>query len=149
MVVKSSERLSRKLAEHVVNTKAMPREVLSAAKVSLIDGIAVSIAASSLTDAVRPFRDIARETSQGNSVVLGFGDCCSAPMAAWVNGALAHGIDYEDTHDSAIAHPHAAAIAAALALIDYGSAPVSGAELLAAIALSGDLVCRVASSFDV
>lgn len=145
----SFDQLSRLLADHVVGVRALPDQALLAAQASLIDAVAVSVAASSLTPAARPFLETALETSHGSSVIVGFGERCSAPMAAWVNGALAHGIDYEDTHDFAIAHPHAAAIAAALAMIDYRTDPVSGPELLTAIGVAGDLVCRIAVSFDV
>ena len=141
--------LSRRLAEHVVQTESLPKRELLTAQASLIDAVAVSIAASTLTPAARPFLEVAMETSHGASAIIGFGERCSAPMAAWVNGALAHGIDYEDTHDSAIAHPHAAAIAAALAIVDYRADAISGTELLTAIGLAGDLVCRIAASFDV
>ena len=143
------DQLSHVLARHVVETRALPNRALLATQASLTDAVAVSIAASSLTPAARPFLETALEISHGSSVIVGYGERCSAPMAAWVNGALAHGIDYEDTHDSAIAHPHAAAIAAALAMIDYRPEPVSGTEFLTAIGLAGDLVCRIAASFDV
>lgn len=148
MITSRSElSLSARLSEFVVKTVDLPDGAIEMARKSLTDAVAVSIAASSLSPAARPFRNIARRTSSGRSVVIGFGNRVSAPMAAFANGALAHGIDYEDTHDNAIAHPHAAAVASALAIVDDLDRPVTGLELLRAIALSGDLVCRLASGY--
>ncbi|MCO5731601.1 MmgE/PrpD family protein [Rhizobium sp. SSA_523] len=143
--------LSAVLAKHAVSAfpHGMPAEVSTSARSSLIDAIAVSAAASTLGAGCRAFRDIAVETGSGTAAMIGYGGRCSAPMAAWVNGALAHAIDYEDTHDHAIAHPNAAALAAALAMADTVPRPISGRELLGAIAVAADLVCRIAASFTI
>lgn len=125
----------------------MPDTAILAARASLIDALGVTLGASGLGDGGEAFAAIARETApSGPAIVPGFGFTTSVPMAAWVNGALAHALDFEDTHDHAIAHPHAAAVAAAIAFCLDGRT-VSGRDLLAAIAFSGDLVCRLASGF--
>lgn len=141
--------LSVRLARHAadLSMRDVPVHAIAAARMSLVDAIAVSAAASGMVPACRVFLDIARDMGTGPSVAIGYGTRLSAPMAAWVNGALAHAIDYEDTHDHAIAHPHAAAVAAALAIAETRSDPVTGVELLAALAVSGDVVCRIAASF--
>lgn len=147
-----SEGLSRVLATHVAATRSagLPRHALEQARLSLIDALGVTLGASGLGEGCDAFADIARETAPaGQAVVPGYGFSTSAPMAAWVNGAMAHALDFEDTHDHAIAHPHAAAIAAALALCADPARPVGGTELLGAVAVSGDLVCRLAASFKV
>jgi 2-methylcitrate dehydratase PrpD len=142
--------LSARLAGHAaLPTAAVPAAALEAAKASLIDGLAVMLGASGLGEGCAAFAEIARETGgTGRSVILGFDARCAAPMAAWANGAMAHALDFEDTHDEAIAHPHAAAIAAALAVAD-ARCGVALNELFAAIALAGDVVCRIALGFEV
>ncbi|SFZ82510.1 2-methylcitrate dehydratase PrpD [Devosia enhydra] len=147
-----SEGVSRVLSTHVATTRSadLPRHAMEQARLSLIDALGVTLGASGLGEGCDAFAEIARETAPGgHAVVPGYGFATSAPMAAWVNGAMAHALDFEDTHDHAIAHPHAAAIAAALALCGDPARPVSGTELLGAIAVSGDLVCRLAASFRV
>jgi 2-methylcitrate dehydratase PrpD len=147
-----SQNLSAILAAHVAATRIddLPRQVIESARLSLVDAIGVTLGASGLGEGCDAFAAIAAETSpDGPALVLGRGFSTSAPMAAWVNGAMAHALDFEDTHDHAIAHPHAAAIAAALALCGDPRRPVSGEDLLAAIAVSGDLVCRLAAAFKV
>ncbi|MBV8574323.1 MAG: MmgE/PrpD family protein, partial [Acetobacteraceae bacterium] len=59
-----------------------------------------------------------------------------------LNGALAHSLDFDDTHAAASLHPGAPVIPAALAAGEM--AGVSGAEVLAAIVAGYEVVCRVA-----
>ena len=55
---------------------------------------------------------------------------------------MSHAIDFEDSHDEASVHPNAAVIPAALAIAEsIGS--VSGKELITALALGSDVVCRL------
>jgi 2-methylcitrate dehydratase PrpD len=104
------------------------------------------IAASGLSPEVAPFISFARSTGQGGPcTLLGFGDRVHAPQAAFANGAMAHALDFEDAFDRAPVHPNAAAVPAAIALIQaYG--PIHGRELVTAIAIGCDLVCRVGLS---
>ena len=62
------------------------------------------------------------------------------------NGAMAHALDFEDTHDATLVHPHAAAVPAALALAELLGG-VSGPDLITAVATGADLACRLALGF--
>jgi 2-methylcitrate dehydratase PrpD len=64
-------------------------------------------------------------------------------MAAFANGAMAHALDFEDTHDATLVHPHAAVVPAALAAAEF-SGNVSGRDFLDAVAIGADLSCRLA-----
>ena len=64
--------------------------------------------------------------------------------AAFLNGALGHALDFDDTHAAGTLHPGAPVIAAALAAGDIASA--SGADVLAAIVVGYELTCRLALS---
>ncbi len=141
---------TRRLARFTAETAAwqIPGPALDRARMSLIDAVAVMLAASGLGERCDAFADVAQLTGSGQCVVVGHGFRTSPAMAAFANGAMAHAMDFEDTHDHAIAHPHAAAIAAALAIVDTKPG-TSGDDLLAAIAIAGDLVCRIAGAFDV
>ena len=140
---------TRCLASHVAEfpTADTPASVIHAAKRSLLDGIGVSLAASSLAGQVEPFIALAREgrTRQGTPVI-GFGFDSAPTLAATANGALAHALDFEDTHDAAIVHPYAAAIPAALSAMSRND-KLSGLELLASLAHGANLVCRVSLGF--
>lgn len=117
-----------------------------AAKRALLDASGVTLAASGLCPEVAPFVKLARNTgSGGNCTLLGFGDRVHAPQAAFANGAMGHALDFEDAFDRAPVHPNVSAIPAAIAITQaYG--PVHGRELVTAIAIGCDLVCRIGLS---
>jgi 2-methylcitrate dehydratase PrpD len=139
------ETLSARLARFVVETTYadLPPAVVEATKVSLLDAIGVSLAASTLGEGCAAFVDLARQAGgRPEATLLGFGDKVPAREAALANGALAHALDYEDAFDGAPLHPNAAVIPAALAIAEQ-SGGVSGRELITAIAVGCDLVCRI------
>ncbi|MBB2944422.1 2-methylcitrate dehydratase PrpD [Actinoplanes lutulentus] len=73
------------------------------------------------------------------STVLGYGDRLPAPNAAFVNGTLAHSLDYDDTHLPSVLHPSASVVPAALAAAEAG-AP---GDLIAAIAAGIEVTNRL------
>lgn len=62
-------------------------------------------------------------------------------MAAFVNGVLAHSLDYDDTHLPSVLHPSAAVVPAALASAERSGA--TGAELVRAIAVGLEVCVRL------
>ena len=137
-------RVTAQVARHVAQfpAEALPADVIECAKRSLLDAIGVTLAASRLGDAAGPFVAMAREAGgTGSSPVVGMGFSAPPSLAALANGALAHALDFEDTHDAAIVHPYAATIPAALSAL--AGSDKSGLEFLAAIAHGANLVCRV------
>jgi 2-methylcitrate dehydratase PrpD len=144
------ENLSAKVAHHIVATTFadLPDHVVEVTKQSLLDAIGVTFAASTLGEACGAFAEIAREaeTPRG-ATVIGYGFRTSAAMAAFVNGSMAHSLDYEDTFDPALVHPNAAVVPAALALAE--TLPnIDGRKLITAIALGCDLACRMGLAID-
>lgn len=137
-------RVTAQLARHVARfpAEAVPADVIACAKRSLLDALGVTLAASRLGDAAAPFVAMAREAQgAGRAPVVGMGFSAPASLAALANGALAHALDFEDTHDAAIVHPYAATIPAALSAL--AGRDTSGLEFLASIAHGANLVCRV------
>lgn len=136
---------SRTLAEFIVNTRYedIPPAAIQVQKKALLDAIAVTLAASTLGEGCKEFVELAVETGgKPESTILGFGAKVPAMMAAFANAAMAHSLDFEDSHDRALVHSNAAAVPAALAVAEaVGS--VSGKELIAALTLGSDLVCRM------
>jgi 2-methylcitrate dehydratase PrpD len=72
---------------------------------------------------------------------LGLDTATSAPLAAFVNGVLAHSLDFDDTHLPSIVHPSASVVPAALAVAQ--SRGRSGSEVLAAIAAGLEITTRL------
>ena len=140
--------LSNALARHVSGARfeQLPAQTVHAARRALLDAVGVMHAASGLAPEVRPFIDLARAGGgTPEARILGTIDRVPAALAAFANGAMAHALDYEDAFDAAPVHPNASLIPAVLALAQ-ARAPVSGRELLTAIAVGCDLSCRVALS---
>lgn len=140
--------LSHRVATHVAETnfEQLPEPTRAAAVRALLDGLGVILAASG-SDEAAPFVALAREQQvrSGGADVLGRGFRTSAAMAALANGAMAHVLDFEDAFDAAPCHPNASLIPAALA-IAQAHGPVTGKELITAVAVGCDLVCRLALS---
>ena len=140
--------LSLALARHAaaVRCDRLPAGVAAATRASVLDQVGVILAASGLAAASRPFVSLARDAGPGPSVVIGHGFRTGDEAAAFANGAMAHALDFEDTHDPTLVHPHAAVLPAALAVAQATGA--SGADLLAAVAAGADVACRVAAGFE-
>jgi 2-methylcitrate dehydratase PrpD len=132
------------LANHVAgfDAEALSAATIHAAKRALLDGIGVMLGASGVSPEVAPFIDYAAASGPGGAVILGTGERTGAAMAAFANGAMAHALDFEDAFDAAPSHPNASLLPAVLAILQTGP-PVSGRDLLAAIAIGCDLACRI------
>lgn len=78
----------------------------------------------------------------GNAGVFGDAARYTPAGAAFLNGALAHSLDFDDTHAAGSLHPGAPVIPAALAAGEMVGA--SGSDVLAAIIAGYEITCRVA-----
>ena len=137
--------ITREIARHVAGARfdALPAATVQAARRVLLDASGVMLAASGLSDDVRPFVELARRQGGApEATILGHRERVPAALAAFANGAMAHALDYEDAFDRAPVHPNAASIPALLALAE-SRAPVSGADLLTAIVVGCDVACRL------
>ena len=89
--------VTEQLAQYIAsaNFDAMPPEAVEAAKVVILDGLAVTLAGSQET-AAQIVAEYAREMG-GNPQCSAFGHGfrTSPPMAAFVNGVAGHVLDYE------------------------------------------------------
>lgn len=140
--------LTLRLARHVATSHIgqLPPGARHAAARALLDAVGVMSAASALSAEAQPFLALAEaEPERGGASVLGTGLRTRAATAALANGAMAHALDYEDAFDLAPVHPNASLIPAVIALAQ-SRAPVTGADLLTAIAVGCDLTCRLGLS---
>ena len=79
------------------------------------------------------------------STVVGYGRKVAAPNAAFANAMQGYAFDFADDHNESNAHPSVATIPASLAVGENLHA--SGREVLTAIALGNEVVCRLGSAF--
>jgi len=136
---------SAALARFVATTRFehLPASTVAATKRCLLDALGVSMAATTLGEGVAAFSDLAlAQGGRETSTALGCNRKTATLLAAMVNGALAHALDFEDAHDGALVHPNAATVPAALAVAE-AVGNVSGKQLVTALAIGCDVVCRM------
>lgn len=138
------EDLATVFGRHVAatTTAGVPPEARRAARYSTLDTIGVMLGASGLMDVVPVLVHLERHKGGiEESTVLGFGGKLPAESAAFVNGAMGHGLDYDD-HLPEGHHPSVAVLPALLAVAESRGG-VSGAEFLTALAVGQDLFARL------
>jgi len=136
--------LTARLAAHIAGARLeqVSPQALRMTRLSLLDALGVTLAASQLGEGVAAFAEVARDTGgRPEAGVIGFGFRTSSLAAVLVNGAGAHALDFEDAYDGAPIHPNAACVPVAVALAERLDA--SGPDILTALAVGCDLVCRL------
>ncbi|MBX3025758.1 MmgE/PrpD family protein [bacterium] len=120
----------------------LPALVVAQVKRHLLDLLGVALAA-----AADPFAAPAREAvaelagGDGDGTVIGSARRLPPPWAALLNGVLAHGLDYDDTHEAAVTHVSCSVAPAMLAAAEQHRR--SGADALAALALGMEAAVRI------
>jgi 2-methylcitrate dehydratase PrpD len=115
--------------------------VAAAAKRHLLDVLGVALASSPMPFARMALQTAAALGGQGDGSVIGFADRLPPVWSALVNGALAHGIDYDDTHEESVVHVSCSVAPAALAAAEMSGA--SGARFLTALVLGMETAVRL------
>ena len=119
----------------------VPDDVIAHAKLRMLDMLGVSLAASAL-EYGRVIRAAVVELGgPGTTAMVGFPDRVAPVWAAFGNGALAHALIFDDTHNETIVHPSGPVVGAALAV--GASEGTDGSELLTAIIGATELTCRI------
>ncbi|MCL6650315.1 MAG: MmgE/PrpD family protein [Chloroflexi bacterium] len=115
-------------------------DVIKDARRRLLDTLGVALAASGMEPARISGAVVRGWGGEEQATIVGAGRRYPVPSAAFVNGTLAHSLDFDDTHLPSVLHPSAAVVPAALAAAEASGA--SGTELMAAIAAGDELVVR-------
>ena len=137
--------LSRELAGWVwgAGFADLPDDVVTATKLRVLDVIGLALAGAE-TSFGRSVREAALAmAAPGPCRILGTGDRVGVTAAAFANGAFPQALEFDDTHVESIVHMSSPAVAAALALA--GTQPISGRDLLTAVAIGNEVSCRVGS----
>src|SRR6201992_1412903 len=123
---------------------ALPPEVVTRARFLVLDLVGNIVRARHDAESTAAFLGATRAMGMaaGNSGVFGDAARYTPAGAAFLNGSLAHSLDFDDTHAAGSLHPGAPVIPAALAAGEMVGA--SGADVLAAIVAGHVITCRVA-----
>ena len=150
------------LARHVIYTgdSELPGNVRSQLQRHLLDFLGVSLGARAHAGSTPAFEGaiaiLAGSGSgrsggsgsgrDGEATLLTDGSRGPAEHAALANGALAHSLDFDDTHRVSSLHPGAPVIPAALAVAEREGASTD--ELLRAISAGYDVACTVGEAIN-
>ena len=134
------------LAEFCANVtlEELPGEVVERTPVLLLDLLGSVVRARGEAAVAPPLLATVEALGMGGGPARVFGDVrgYTPAGAAWLNGALGHALDFDDTHAAGTLHPGAPVIPAAIAAAEIMGA--SGADTLAGIVAGYETCCRIA-----
>ncbi|MCY3910360.1 MAG: MmgE/PrpD family protein [bacterium] len=120
---------------------SVPEAVRAGIPSRIIDIVGIAVRASSLDTSQAVVDFAADQGSAAQATPIGGGQTMSAAEAAFVNGVLAHSLDYDDTHLPSILHPSASVVPASLAVAEWQGVP--GAALIDAVAVGLEVTVRL------
>ena len=139
------------LAGYVAGLKfeAIPPEVLDRAKVLTLDFLGSAIRArcdaESTPSLLKMLEGLALD-GKGEATVFGDAKTWTPAVAALLNGAFGHSLDFDDTHADSSLHPSAPVVPAAFAVGEMVGA--SGRDVLTAIVAGYEVCCRLGNALD-
>jgi 2-methylcitrate dehydratase PrpD len=135
---------TRRLAEFssALRFEQLPAEVVSKAKLSILDTLGCCIFGASLPLMKKLAAMAADEGCAPTATAFGMPLRTNASMAALVNGASAHAFQLDEIHLESTLHPGSLALPAAFALAEAAKT-VSGRDLITAIVAADEVGIRV------
>ena len=135
--------ISRTLAQfaHDLTFEAIPQEVRERAKHLILDATGIAYASGGYDFARKTLTAIAGLGGSGSIPVIGLPQRLSPRDAALVNGVLAHGLDFDDTHTGGIIHATASVWPAVLSAAFMRGK--SGADLITAYVAGVEAATRL------
>jgi 2-methylcitrate dehydratase PrpD len=139
------------LADYVAELRYedIPPEVLERAKVLTLDFLGSAIRArrdAESTPSLLKMIEALALDGQGDSTVFGDSKSWTPAVAALLNGALGHSLDFDDTHADSSLHPSAPVVPAAFAVGEMTGS--SGRDVLTAIVAGYEVCCRLGNALD-
>ncbi len=139
----SERTLAEQLADFAAQSSydTLPSEVADSVKMRVLDILGIAAAAAPLETSRAARRWASEQGGAARSSAIGVPVKLPAALAAFVNGVLAHSLDYDDTHLPSVLHPSASVVPAALAAAE--SHGCDGRTLIHAIAIGLETCVRL------
>lgn len=118
----------------------LPTEVAASVRARILDIVGLALASRPLETSSMARAVAASWGGPGEAQLIGFGERLPAAGAAFVNGVLAHSLDFDDTHLPSVLHPSASVVPTALAVGETVGASYS--ETIAAAAAGYEVCIR-------
>jgi 2-methylcitrate dehydratase PrpD len=133
---------TRRLAQYVAGARFedLPSDIVSVARHYILDSFGCQIGGATMPHAQIAMGVFAELGGTPESTVLATGERTAAPLAGYVNGALANALDFDDCYLD-VAHPAATIVPAALAIAEKVGA--SGKDFLNAVVVGYEVSLRI------
>jgi len=140
-----------KLAAYVAGLtyEAIPDDVRERAKSLTLDFLGSAVRARREAESTPSLLAMLKALSldgDGAATVVGDSKTWTPAVAALLNGALGHSLDFDDTHADSSLHPSAPVVPAAFAVGEMVNA--SGRDVLTAIVAGYEVCCRLGNALD-
>jgi 2-methylcitrate dehydratase PrpD len=135
--------ISGELAEfaHALRYESIPQDAVMRAKHLMLDAVGIALASNTCDFATVIWNGIRAVAGSGKASVIGREDGLPLRDAILMNGALMHGLDYDDTHMKAIVHGTAGCLPVALGVAqDAGG---TGKDALVAYVVGMEAAMRI------
>ncbi len=141
-----STSVSETYAEYAANfdIERVPNDVVYLAKLHLLDSFGIALASTTREFAQRALMAARGLADEGSSPVIGMSVRLPMRDAAMVNGALVHGLAFDDTYTAGIFHASSSAVPTMLAAALAGRK--SGRDALAAYLVGIEVGTRIAKA---
>ena len=135
--------LAEQLAAFAMSTVQdhAPMEVRASVRQRVLDILGLQVAALELETSQAALAFVREQGGAPQASVVGSTGQLPATWAAFVNGVLAHSLDYDDTHLPSVLHPSASVIPAAMAAAEFADA--DGSRFVDAAAVGIEVVVRL------
>lgn len=135
------------LAQHIAAFAAsttydtLPADVRDSVRGRVLDILGICYAATELETSQSVKKWVSAQGGAPDANAVGLEERVPAPQAAFLNGVLAHSLDFDDTHLPSVLHPSASIVPAALAAAQ--SVGANGAVTMAAMAVGIEVTVRL------
>ena len=123
-----------------VDYDSLPEDVTTSLRERMLDTVGLCLASHELETSAMAHAVGRSWQTVGSSRTLGFGTHMAPAATAFVNGVLAHSLDFDDTHLPSVLHPSASIVPATLAVAEAVGATTH--EALAAAAAGYEVCIR-------
>jgi 2-methylcitrate dehydratase PrpD len=128
----------------------LPKELVGIIKKAIVDTVGCAIAGSSAPMGQLVAETVRQYGGKKESTLLVYGDRLPAPEVAFANAIMARCRELDDVHEGTKrlgrghgGHVSVMIVPSALATMEGMAKPVSGKELITAIAVGGDIIVRI------
>ncbi len=111
-----------------VSYERLPVEVADSVRQRVLDTLGICVAATALDTSAAARDWVLEQGGRPQAHAVGLPGPVPAALAAFLNGVLAHSLDYDDTHLPSVLHPSASVIPAALAAAQAAGARAADAR---------------------